>query len=166
MHVVPTTYLYMLVTRLYMPVTRLYMPIARLYKPANQLYCAWLQADMEGSPCLAVALQLSRWGFLPELRHFVQEFQAAYQRRTGGQQHMGLLCCLADREQLQAKLHQVTAALTIGFLLPCALGSKPCRAPFCSDTGSCSESLGFGVRHVAAMLLPASYCHLLWQLLL
>ncbi|KAL3152079.1 hypothetical protein ABBQ32_001188 [Trebouxia sp. C0010 RCD-2024] len=63
---------------------------------ALQDYLQAAEVDIEGSACLHVAQQLCRWGFLPQLHHFLNEFQTSYAAKTRGQEHGALLRCAAS----------------------------------------------------------------------
>ena len=91
-----------------------------------------VQADMEGSACLDVALQLCSWGFLPHMNHFLAEYQAAYAAKTGGQEHQPLLHCAA---QYQVEYHDLQEVRRCTLCLPAGL--KPSSvAVLCSLSGS------------------------------
>lgn len=72
--------------------------VQRLYTAsfAQLMWIPVLQVDIEGSACLHVAQQLCRWGFLPQLHHFLNEFQTSYAAKTRGQEHGALLRCAAS----------------------------------------------------------------------
>ena len=74
--------------------------------PAQRVWVS-VQVDMEGSACLDVAQQLCRWGLLPQLHHFLVQFQSAYAAKTGGQVHQALLSCAEDCKTALQDLEEV-----------------------------------------------------------
>lgn len=87
-------------------------PLCAASLPAQLVWIPVLQVEMKGSACLHVAQQLCRWGFLPQLHHFLNGFQAAYTAKTRGRQHGALLRCAAACETALQDLEEVRAPHT------------------------------------------------------
>ena len=89
-----------------------------------------VQLDLDGTACVGVVTQLSSWGLTAEMQDFVAEFPAAFWVKSGGQEHLALLNCLAEcghknsilqQVWLLCSLLQLLSPSKVGTIMPCWL---------------------------------------------
>ena len=70
-----------------------------------------MQVDLAGDACVKVVNQLAKWGLLPEMSRYVEEFQAACMHSHAGWRHPSLATCVVKWNQVSTQLRQVGLSL-------------------------------------------------------